>query len=181
LGQEGWDTALEFDRYRYTDTDTDTYLPISFKPIPIPILGFPFYFLPIPISILKFISYRYRYQLSGMNICFIPIPIPILMFFLIVLTILNDVKPILTLLHFQPIPKPILISNLLFISNRYRLLSHLTDTDTDIGIGIGITDVNRYRSNSIQHSGRDKSAYYSLLGLQNFYLLLLLPYTKYRN
>jgi hypothetical protein len=68
------------------------------------------------------------------------------MFFLNLLPILTDIEPILTLLHFQP--KPIPISNLLYISNRYRLLSHLTDTDTDTGIGIGITDVNRYRSNS---------------------------------
>jgi hypothetical protein len=64
---------------------------------------------------------------------------------------LTDIKPILTLLHLQPIPKPIPISNLLFISNRYRyrLLLHLTVSDTDTGIGIGIADVNRYRSNSM--------------------------------
>jgi hypothetical protein len=117
---------VEFDRYRYTDTytNTNTYLPISFKPIPILILGFPFYFLPIPIPIL---------------VCFFHL-----------LSILTYIEPIITLLHFQPILKPIPISNLLFISNRYRyqLLSHLTDTNTDTGIGIGITDVNRYRSNS---------------------------------
>jgi hypothetical protein len=83
-------------------------------------MDFKVYFLQIPIPV---IWHKYLYHTN---------------------TDIDFFLNVLPILHFQPIPKPIPIYNILFILNRYRLLSHLADT----GIGIGITDVNRYRLNS---------------------------------